>query len=151
MTGVPYLSLSIWIPIFGGLLTLASGSDRHANVARVVALISALAGLAVTLPLFSQFDVGSAAMQFQEEAAWIPYMRINYSLGVDGISMPFILLNSFITLIIVVAGWEVIQKNVAQYMAAFLIMSGLLNGIFSALDGVLFYVFFEASLIPLYL
>ncbi len=151
MTGVPYLSLSIWIPIFGGLLTLATGDDRRANVARVIALITAIAGLAVTLPLFSQFDVGSAAMQFQEETAWIPYMRINYSLGVDGISMPFILLNSFITLIIVVAGWEVIQKKVAQYMAAFLIMSGLLNGIFSALDGVLFYVFFEASLIPLYL
>ncbi|MDB5801754.1 MAG: NADH-quinone oxidoreductase subunit [Rhodocyclales bacterium] len=151
MTGVPYLSLSIWIPIFGGLLTLASGNDRHAGVSRVIALITSLVGLAVTLPLFSQFDVGSAAMQFQEEAAWIPYMRINYSLGVDGISMPFILLNSFITLIIVIAGWEVIQKKVAQYMAAFLIMSGLLNGIFSALDGVLFYVFFEASLIPLYL
>jgi NADH-quinone oxidoreductase subunit M len=151
MTGVPYLSLSIWIPIFGGLLTLATGDDRRANVARAIALITAVVGLAVTLPLFSQFDVGSAAMQFQEEAAWIPYMRINYSLGVDGISMPFILLNSFITLIIIVAGWEVIQKKVAQYMAAFLIMSGLLNGIFSALDGVLFYVFFEASLIPLYL
>jgi len=151
MTGVPYLSLSIWIPIIGGLLTLASGSDRHASVARAMALITAIVGMAVTLPLFSQFDVGSAAMQFQEDAAWIPYMRINYSLGVDGISMPFILLNSFITLIIVVAGWEVIQNKVAQYMAAFLIMSGLLNGIFSALDGVLFYVFFEASLIPLYL
>ncbi|MEC5386977.1 NADH-quinone oxidoreductase subunit M [Uliginosibacterium sp. H3] len=151
MTGVPYLSLSIWIPIFGGLLTLVSGSDRNAGIARVIALITAIVGLAVTLPLFSHFDAASAAMQFQEEAAWIPYMRINYSLGVDGISMPFILLNSFITLIIVVAGWEVIQTKVAQYNAAFLIMSGLLNGIFSALDGVLFYVFFEASLIPLYL
>jgi NADH-quinone oxidoreductase subunit M len=151
MTGVPYLSLSIWIPIFGGLLTLASGSDRNAGVARAIALITAIVGLAVTLPLFSQFDLTTAAMQFQEDVAWIPYMRINYNLGVDGISMPFILLNSFITLIIVVAGWEVIQNKVAQYMAAFLIMSGLLNGIFSALDGVLFYVFFEASLIPLYL
>ncbi|HSD37815.1 MAG TPA: NADH-quinone oxidoreductase subunit M [Rhodocyclaceae bacterium] len=151
MTGVPYLSLSIWIPIFGGLLTLASGSDRNAGIARVIALITAIAGLAVTLPLFAHFDVASAAMQFQEDAAWIPYMRINYSLGVDGISMPFVLLNSFITLIVIVAGWEVIQTKVAQYMAAFLIMSGLLNGIFSALDGVLFYVFFEASLIPLYL
>ncbi|GAB4062565.1 NADH-quinone oxidoreductase subunit M [Uliginosibacterium sediminicola] len=151
MTAVPYLSLSIWIPILGGLLVLATGSDRNAQVARVIALITAIAGLLVTIPLYTHFNVASAAMQFQESTPWIPYIRINYALGVDGISMPFILLNSFITLIVVVAGWEVIQTKVAQYMAAFLIMSGLLNGIFSALDAVLFYVFFEASLIPLYL
>jgi len=151
MTAVPYLSLSIWIPIFGGLLTLFSGNDRNAPVARTIALITAIAGLLVTLPLYAGFNSTTAAMQFQEVSEWIPYVRINYALGVDGISMPFILLNSFITLIVVIAGWEVIQTKVAQYMAAFLIMSGLLNGIFSAMDAVLFYVFFEASLIPLYL
>ncbi|WP_345531154.1 NADH-quinone oxidoreductase subunit M [Viridibacterium curvum] len=151
MTAVPYLSLSIWIPIFGGLLALCTGGDRNAQVARFIALVAALAGLAVAVPLFTHFDASSAAMQFEEHAAWIPYIRINYSLGVDGISMPFVVLNSFITLIVVVAGWEVIQNKVSQYMAAFLIMSGLLNGIFSSMDAVLFYVFFEASLIPLYL
>ncbi|MCL2655805.1 MAG: NADH-quinone oxidoreductase subunit M [Betaproteobacteria bacterium] len=151
MTGVPYLSLAIWIPIVGGLLTLASGSDRNAPVARLIALVFALAGLFVALPLYSGFDTTSAAMQFVERSPWIDRFAIEYYLGVDGISMPFILLNSFITVIVVIAGWVVIEKKVAQYMAAFLIMSGLLNGIFSALDGILFYVFFESSLIPLYL
>jgi len=117
----------------------------------LIALVFALAGLFVALPLYSGFDTTSAAMQFVERSPWIDRFAIEYYLGVDGISMPFILLNSFITVIVVIAGWVVIEKKVAQYMAAFLIMSGLLNGIFSALDGILFYVFFESSLIPLYL
>jgi NADH-quinone oxidoreductase subunit M len=151
MTGIPFLSLAIWVPIVGGLLALASGSDRNASVARFVALLSALAGLAVSIPLYTGFDVSKSAMQFVETYSWIPRFNINYTLGVDGISVLFVLLNSFITVIVVVAGWEVIKEKVAQYMAGFLIMSGLINGIFSALDGLLFYVFFEASLIPLFI
>jgi len=151
MSAVPYLSLSIWIPILGGLLVLATGSDRNAPVARALGLLTALAGFVVTLPLYAGFDVSSASMQFVEQHEWITYFNIQYVLGVDGISMPFVLLNSFITIIVVIAAWEVVQTKVAQYLAAFLIMSGLMNGIFCALDGMLFYVFFEASLIPLYL
>lgn len=151
MTGTPLLSLAIWVPILGGLITLATGSDRNAPLARVIALASAIAGFLVTIPLYTGFDVSQGAMQFVELSPWIPRFNINYYLGVDGISMLFVLLNAFITVMVVIAGWEVIQEKVAQYMAAFLIMSGLLNGIFAALDGILFYVFFEASLIPLYL
>ncbi len=150
-TGMPFLSLAIWIPILGGLLVLATGSDRNAPLARSLAMLVAIAGFLVTLPLYFQFDTASSAMQFVEVMQWIPRFNINYHLGVDGISVLFVLLNSFITIMVVIAGWQVIQEKVAQYMGAFLIMSGLMNGIFSALDAVLFYVFFEASLIPLYL
>ena len=151
MSGYPLLSLAIWIPIFAGLLTLATGSDRNAPLARMVALAGAVLGLLVTIPLWTGFDMTTSAMQFVELSPWIPRFNINYSLGVDGISMLFVILNSFITIIVVLAGWKVIEQKVAQYNAAFLIMSGLMNGIFTALDGMLFYVFFEASLIPLYL
>jgi NADH-quinone oxidoreductase subunit M len=151
MTDYPLLSLAIWLPILGGLAVLATGSDRNAPLARMLALASAIVGFLVTLPLYAQFELGTSRMQFVEMASWIPRFNINYALGVDGISLWFVLLNSFITVIVVIAGWEVIQEKVAQYMAAFLIMSGLMNGIFSATDAVLFYVFFEASLIPLYL
>jgi NADH-quinone oxidoreductase subunit M len=152
MTHIPYLSLAIWIPILGGLLVLATGPDTNARMARVVALLTAVLGFAVTIPLYIHFDT-SLAMQprFEEMRPWIEHFNINYHLGIDGISLWFVLLNSLMTIIVVIAGWESIQSRVAQYMAAFLIMSGLMNGIFSALDGVLFYVFFEASLIPLYL
>ncbi|ACK54506.1 MAG TPA: NADH-quinone oxidoreductase subunit M [Thauera aminoaromatica] len=151
MTDIPLLSLAIWVPIIGGLLVLATGSDRNAPLARMLALAVAVAGFVVTIPLYTGFDVGTSAMQFVELQSWVPRFNINYHLGVDGISVLFVLLNAFITIIVVAAGWQVIQTKVAQYMAAFLIMSGLMNGIFSALDAVLFYVFFEASLIPLYL
>jgi NADH-quinone oxidoreductase subunit M len=148
---MPYLSLAIFVPIVAGLATLVIRDDRDAAQARWIALIGALAGLAVTVPLWIDFDTTTAAMQFVEQAEWVPRFDINYHLGVDGISMPFILLNSFITVLVVWAGWVVIDKRVAQYMAAFLIMSGLVNGTFAALDGALFYVFFEAMLIPMYL
>ena len=151
MTDIPLLSLAIWVPILGGLLVLATGSDRNAPMARMLALAVAVAGFVVTIPLYTGFDVTTSAMQFVELTAWVPRFNINYHLGVDGLSVLFVILNAFITILVVVAGWQVIQDKVAQYMAAFLIMSGLVNGIFSALDGVLFYVFFEASLIPLYL
>lgn len=151
MSGTPLLSLAIWVPIFAGLLVLATGSERNAPLARMLSLAGAVAGLIVTFPLYSGFDLHTPAMQFVELSAWIPRFNVNYHLGVDGISMPFVILNSFITVTVVLAGWQVIEQKVAQYNAGFLIMSGLMNGIFSALDGVLFYVFFEASLIPLYL
>jgi len=151
MTDIPFLSLAIWIPILGGLLVLATGPDTNARMARVAALLTSILGFAVTIPLYVHFNAGTAAMQFSEMRPWIEHFSINYHLGIDGISLWFVLLNSFMTVIVVIAGWENIQSRVAQYMAAFLIMSGLMNGIFSALDGVLFYVFFEASLIPLYL
>jgi NADH-quinone oxidoreductase subunit M len=150
MTSAPWLSLSIWIPILFGLVVLAF-SDRHAAQVRQISLIGALVGLAVSLPLYAGFNTQTSAMQFVEFSLWIPRFNINYNLGVDGISVLFILLNSFITVLVVLAGWESIKQRVAQYMAAFLIMSGLLNGVFAALDAMLFYVFFEATLIPMYL
>ena len=151
MLATPLLSLAIWVPILAGLVVLATGSDRNAPLARMLALAGAIAGLLVTIPLYTGFDLQTPAMQFVELGSWIPRFNVNYHLGVDGISMLFVLLNSFITVTVILAGWQVIDNRVAQYNAGFLIMSGLLNGIFSALDGVLFYVFFEASLIPLYL
>jgi NADH-quinone oxidoreductase subunit M len=147
----PYLSLSIWVPIVAGMAVLAVGRDRDAGTARWIALMGAVAGFLVTVPLFIHFDRTTSAMQFAELHEWIPRFDIRYHLGVDGISMLFVMLNSFVTVLVVWAGWEVITSRVSQYMAAFLIMSGLINGVFAALDGVLFYMFFEAMLIPMYL
>src|SRR5574343_1419138 len=151
MSNYPLISLAIWIPIVAGFIVLATGSDRNAPLARSLSLLGAVAGFLVTLPLWSGFDTAQAGMQFVELKSWVPRFNVNYHLGVDGISMLFVVLNSFITIIVVSAGWQVIEEKVAQYNAAFLIMSGLMNGIFTSLDGLLFYVFFEASLIPLYL
>ena len=144
------LSLAIWVPILGALPVFALGSERRWLV-RWLALVVAVAGFLVTLPLYTGFDATVSSMQFVEQAPWITRFNVQYLLGVDGISMPFILLNSLITVLVVLAGWEVIEDKQAQYMGAFLVMSGLMNGIFCALDGVLFYVFFEASLIPMYI
>ncbi len=145
-----WLSLAVWVPIAAGLIVLAVG-DRNLREARWISLLGAIVGFLVTIPLVTGFQTGTSAMQFVELAPWIPRFNVNYHLGVDGISVLFILLNSFITVLVVIAGWEVIRSKVAQYMAAFLVMSGLLNGTFAALDAVLFYVFFEATLIPMYL
>lgn len=145
------LSLAIWTPIVAGLLVLATGGDKNAGLARWVALLGSLAGFVVSIPLFTGFQSLNGGMQFVEKAPWIASLNIHYYLGVDGISMLFVVLNSFTTIMVVLAGWEVIQQRVAQYMAAFLIMSGLINGAFAALDAILFYVFFEAMLIPMYL
>jgi NADH-quinone oxidoreductase subunit M len=147
----PYLSLAIWVPIIAGVAVLFMGRDRDAAAARWIALAGAVAGFLVTIPLYTHFDQATSAMQFVERANWIPYFDIYYHLGVDGISVLFVMLNSFTTLLVVWAGWDVIKSRVAQYLAAFLIMSGLINGAFAALDGILFYVFFEAMLIPMYL
>ncbi len=148
---MPYLSLAIFVPIVAGIATLVIRDDRDAGQARWIALIGAVAGFLVTVPLYTHFDTTTSAMQFVERTEWIPRFDISYHLGVDGLSVLFILLNSFVTVLVVWAGWVVIEKRVAQYMAAFLIMSGLVNGAFAALDGILFYVFFEAMLIPMYL
>ncbi len=145
----PVLSLVIWTPIAAGLVVLAIG-DRNAHAARVVALAGAIAGLLVALPLWTNFDRLVGDFQFVEFAPWIMSFRVNYHLGIDGISLLLILLNCIITVLVVVAGWESVQQRVAQYMAAFLILSGLLNGVFCALDALLFYVFFEATLIPMF-
>ncbi|WOP16913.1 NADH-quinone oxidoreductase subunit M [Ottowia sp. SB7-C50] len=146
-----WLSLAIWTPIAFGAVLLLLGRERQAQLVRWIALIGSLVSVLVTLPLYSGFRLGTAAMQFVEKSVWIPRFNVNYHLGVDGISLWFVLLTAFITVIVVIAGWEVIQQKVNQYMAAFLILSGLMIGVFSALDGVLFYVFFEATLIPMYL
>ncbi len=151
LSSAPWISLAIWVPIVAGLIVLATGPDRNARQARIVALSGAVIGFLVTVPLVADFDTSTSAMQFVQNVPWIERFNVNYHVGVDGISVLFILLNSFITVLVVIAGWEVIQSRVAQYMAAFLIMSGLLNGTFAALDAVLFYTFFEATLIPMYL
>jgi len=145
------LSLSIWMPIVAGVLVLFTGNDKNARLARWTALIGSISGFLVTLPLYTRFDFADGGFQFQEGFRWIPSFNINYHLGVDGIAVPLILLTSFTTFIVVLAGWEVIQKRVAQYMAALLIMSGLMIGVFSALDAILYYVFWEAMLIPMFL
>jgi len=147
----PLLTLAIWVPIASAILVLATGSDRNAGIARALALAGALAGFAVTLPLWFGFDPQQSGLQFVEFMAWVPAFNINYHLGIDGISLLLILLNSFTTVLVVLAGWKVIDNRVAQYMAAFLFLSGLMNGVFCAMDALLFYFFFEATLIPMFI
>ena len=151
MNAIPVLSAAIWVPIAFGAFLLAFGNERNAPTVRVIALVGAILGFLVTIPLFTGFERGSAELQFVEQLPWIELLGASYLLGVDGLSVWFVLLTAFITIIVVVAGWEVIESRVHQYMAAFLILSGLLIGVFSALDGLLFYVFFEATLIPMYI
>ena len=149
--GLPVISVAIWLPILFGILVLATGNDKNAPLARLLALVGSVLGFLVTLPLYTSFDITTSNMQFVELHSWIQRFNIHYHLGVDGISMLFILLNSFFTVIVVLAGWRVIEKRVAQYMAAFLVMSGVVNGVFAALDSILFYVFWEAMLIPMFI
>ncbi|HYD57553.1 MAG TPA: NADH-quinone oxidoreductase subunit M [Burkholderiales bacterium] len=142
------LSLAIWVPVAFGILVLLA---REASLQRSLALAGAVLGFLVTIPLYTGFDLGNPGMQFVLNVPWIERFGINYHLGVDGISVLFVLLNSFITILVVIAGWSVIEQRVGQYYASFLILSGLLNGVFAALDAVLFYVFFEATLIPMFI
>ncbi|VVD91357.1 NADH-quinone oxidoreductase subunit M [Pandoraea anhela] len=151
MQSLPLLSLAIWLPIVSGIVVLAVGNDRNPGGARALSLIGSLVSFLVTLPLISNFDAKASAFQFVEKSTWIERFHINYFLGIDGISLWLVVLTALITVIVVIAGWEVITERVAQYMAAFLILSGLMIGVFSAQDGLLFYVFFEATLIPMYL
>lgn len=150
-SSLPWLTLAIFTPIVFGLLVLATGREHNPNVSRVLALIGSIAGLIVTLPLIAGFNAGTADMQFVENTAWVAQFGIYYHLGIDGISMWLVPLTAFITVIVVLAGWEVITDRVAQYMGAFLFLSGLMIGVFVALDGLLFYIFFEATLIPMFI
>ncbi len=151
LSGFPLLSLIIWLPILVGIAVFATGGDRNAQAARWIAFTGSILGLLVAIPLYVGFDSTTGSMQFVEQHAWIERFNIYYYLGVDGISMPLILLNCFTTPLVVIAGWQVIRERVSQYMGAFLIMSGIVNGVFSSLDAILFYTFWEASLIPMFL
>ncbi len=150
MTDLPLLSLVIWLPIIGGMIVLAAHKASD-NFVRWMSLAISVLVFLVSIPLYTLFDTATHEMQFTETASWIPAFNISYALGVDGISMPLILLTTFFTIIVVIAGWEVIKTRVALYMASFLIMEGMMNGVFAALDGVLFYVFWEAMLVPMFL
>ncbi len=147
----PWLTLAIFTPIVFGLLVLAIGRDSNPGVARVFSLVGALLSLLVTIPLYTGFDASTAQMQFVEKTPWVEQFGVFYHLGIDGISLWFVLLTAFINVIVVLAGWKIITQRVGQYMAAFQILSGLMIGVFAALDGLLFYVFFEATLIPMYI
>jgi NADH-quinone oxidoreductase subunit M len=147
----PLLSLAIWLPILFGLLVLAIGNDRNPGTARALSLFGSIASFLVTLPIIANFDNAFHGMQMVERAPWISSFNIFYALGIDGISLWFVPLTALITVIVVIAGWQVIEKKVSQYMGAFLILSGAMIGVFCALDGLLFYVFFEATLIPMFI
>jgi len=145
------LSILIWLPILGGILILSTGGDRNAQLARKIALGFSGGTFLLSLSIYADFDITTASMQFVERYQWIESLHIQYFLGVDGISMPLIILTTLLTIIVVIAGWEVITKRVAQYMASFLIMEGLMIGVFSSMDAILFYLFWEAMLIPMFL
>src|SRR5450756_2171755 len=149
--GLPIISIAIWLPIIFGILVLATGDDKNAPLARILAMVGSVLGFLITIPLYTSFARDTSEMQFVEMHNWIARFNIHYHLGVDGISVLFILLTSFFTPIVVLAGWQVIEKRVAQYMASFLIMSGIMIGVFAALDAILFYVLWEAMLIPMFL
>lgn len=145
------LSFAIWTPIMAGILVLATANAKTPNATRWLSLIGSVIAFLVTLPLYTEFNFANGGFQFQEGFSWIPAFNINYHLGVDGIAVPLILLTSFTTIIVIIAAWEVIENRVSQYMASFLIMSGLMIGVFSTLDAILYYVFWEAMLIPMFL
>ena len=145
------LSILIWLPILGGILILSTGGDRNAQLAKKLALGFSAGTFLLSLSIYTDFDITTASMQFVERYKWIEPLHIQYFLGVDGISMPLIILTTLLTIIVVIAGWEVITHRVAQYMASFLIMEGLMIGVFSSMDAILFYLFWEAMLIPMFL
>ena len=145
------LSILIWLPILGGVLILSTGGDRNAQLAKKLALGFSAGTFLLSLSIYTDFDITTASMQFVERYKWIEALHIQYFLGVDGISMPLIILTTLLTIIVVIAGWEVITHRVAQYMASFLIMEGLMIGVFSSMDAILFYLFWEAMLIPMFL
>jgi NADH-quinone oxidoreductase subunit M len=148
---LPLLSLIVWLPIFGGIAVLLAGDKGDANGVRVLSLVISIATFILSLGLYAGFDSSTSAMQFVEKASWIPAFNINYHFGVDGFSMPLIILTTFTTILVVLAGWEVIKKKPSQYFAAFLIMEGLMVAVFSALDAIFFYVFWEAMLVPMFI
>ncbi|MFL6646707.1 MAG: NuoM family protein, partial [Sulfurifustaceae bacterium] len=150
MSAIHWLSVAIWLPIVGGVAVLATGGDARATIARPIALVFAVLTFAATIPLYLGFDTSTPEMQFVENTPWVNAFGIRYHLGIDGISLLLILLTSFSTVLVVISAWEVIQKRVAQYLAAFLFMEGLMIGVFCAVDAILFYVFWEAMLVPMF-
>lgn len=147
----PILSFLIWMPVLGGILVLATGSEKHAEQARIIALTVSVICILFCIPLYTYFDIYSVGWQFREHLVWIPTYKIHYDLGVDGISMPLIILTTYTTLLVILGSWRTIKYKVSQYLAAFLIMQGMINGVFASLDSILFYVFWEGMLIPMYL
>lgn len=145
------LNLLIWLPVIGGVFVLLAGDDRSPNISRFLALFTVILCLLLCIPLVAGFDPKVLGMQYLEEFSWMPALGISYSLGIDGMSLLLIVLSIFTNLIVILATWESITNKVSQYLAAFLIMQGLLVGVFSALDAILFYIFWEATLIPMYL
>ena len=150
LSNLPLLSMLIWTPIIGGVWALIAG-DRQEQTVKFFSLLVAIITFVFSALLYYQFDNGFAGMQFIEESSWIPAFNIKYHLGVDGIALPLILLTTFTTILVILAAWEVIEKNISYYMCAFLVLTGLMNGVFVALDAILFYVFWEAMLIPMFL
>ncbi len=148
---LPLLSMIVWLPIVGGMAVLLSGDKGDANGVRVLSLVISIATFLLSLGLYTGFDTSTPAMQFVERAPWIPAFDIYYHFGVDGFSMPLIILTTFTTILVILAGWEVIKKKPAQYLAAFLIMEGLMVGVFAAMDAIFFYVFWEAMLVPMFI
>jgi NADH-quinone oxidoreductase subunit M len=148
---LPLLSLVIWLPILGGLWVIFAGSGSRERGVRYDALIISLVTFALSLLLYRDFDATTASMQFVELHPWIASFKINYHIGIDGIALPLILLTTFTSILVIAGGWEVIEERVNQYMGAFLILEGFMVGVFSALDALLFYVFWEAMLIPMFL
>ncbi|MCB1586959.1 MAG: NADH-quinone oxidoreductase subunit M, partial [Xanthomonadales bacterium] len=144
------LSLLIWLPIVAAFAILALGSQK-AGLARLLAIVTSIVTFVISLPLWMHFDKTTASMQFEEKIAWIPSLNINYHLGVDGIAMPLVVLTTFISVLTILSAWKVIKKNVHQFMAAFLMLEAMMIGVFCAQDAILFYVFFEAMLIPMFL
>ena len=145
------LNLLIWLPIIGGVFILLTGDDKNPNISRYLSLFTVVLCLLICVPLVSGFDLGTSSMQYIEDMAWMPSLGINYSLAIDGLSLLLIVLSIFTNLIVILATWDSITTRVAQYLAAFLIMQGLLVGVFAATDAILFYIFWEATLIPMYL
>lgn len=148
---MPLLSILIWLPIFGAIPVAMLNDPEQANRARILALVIGLISLMLCIPLYFIFDTTTAVMQFTEHLNWIPRLKINYDLGVDGISMPLVVLTCFTTLLVVLSSWTMVKKKVGQYLSAFLVMQGAVVGVFSSLDAMLFYFFWEAILIPMYL
>jgi len=148
----PNLSVLIWLPIAAGIFVLLLGSEGEgARRGKVVALVASILTFVLSLPLYSGFDIATADMQFVERISWIAAFEAYYHLGVDGISLPLILLTTFLTPLVVIAGWEVVKKRPSQYFAAFLFLEGLMIGVFASLDALLFYVFWEAMLVPMFI
>lgn len=148
---LPLLSILIWLPLIGAMLVLCTGDDKNANIARAIAVVVGLASILLCVPLYLGFDTNSYAMQFVEDHLWITAYKIHYALGVDGISLIMVMLTNFTGLLVIIAGCHSIKTRVAQYMAAFLVLQGMIIGVFCAMDAILFYVFWEGMLIPMYL